>query len=187
LSENELDFREITDILCVMKYACSFWVLLIAAAGPLFCQESGDFSLRGRERSMNSDLAQVWLERGQAKEEEGDMEAARADYEKAALLDPSLTREAVDPAFRKQAEQWVRKGRKTLFDSEKITCFRKAIRLDPSYADAHYRLGRVLLKRRDYEGAEASFQTVLELEPGHRKAAKYLKKTRKKSARKKEL
>jgi tetratricopeptide (TPR) repeat protein len=47
-----------------------------------------------------------------------------------------------------------------------VAALREAVRADPSYAAAHYRLGVLLCdEKRDYDGAIAAFQAVTRLDP----------------------
>ena len=45
--------------------------------------------------------------------------------------------------------------------------FRRALALDPAFADARFQLGEVLASRRDYGGAIAEYEKVIDLVPSH--------------------
>lgn len=45
--------------------------------------------------------------------------------------------------------------------------FKKAVELEPGYIEAHFRLGRVYLRERNYASAKEEFEAVLKLDPTH--------------------
>lgn len=55
-----------------------------------------------------------------------------------------------------------------------IDQFKKAIELDPMYADAYFRLGRCYLKEKDYPTAKTYFSKTLAVDPGYAAARKEL-------------
>ncbi|MCF8177618.1 MAG: tetratricopeptide repeat protein [Sulfuritalea sp.] len=49
-------------------------------------------------------------------------------------------------------------------------CYRRALELDPNYAEAHFKLGNIILKRQLPEEAEACFRRAIDLVPDYVKA-----------------
>ncbi|MGC2333915.1 MAG: tetratricopeptide repeat protein, partial [Candidatus Acidiferrales bacterium] len=45
--------------------------------------------------------------------------------------------------------------------------FRNALRLDPRFVDAYYQLAQADLAQRDWQGAYASLEKTIALDPGH--------------------
>jgi uncharacterized lipoprotein YddW (UPF0748 family) len=58
--------------------------------------------------------------------------------------------------------------------AQAIDQFKKAIELDPTYADAYFRLGRCYLKEKDYPTAKAYFSKTLAVDSGYAAAQKEL-------------
>ena len=55
-----------------------------------------------------------------------------------------------------------------------INSFNEAVRIDPSYADAHYWAGRSYEKLNNNNGAVSSYKAALDIQPGHADANFYL-------------
>lgn len=53
-------------------------------------------------------------------------------------------------------------------------CLKKAIELDPNYTEAHFRLGRVYLREKNYTSAKQEFEATLKLDPSHASAKEEL-------------
>jgi tetratricopeptide (TPR) repeat protein len=51
-----------------------------------------------------------------------------------------------------------------------IACYKKAIELNPKYAEAHYNLGNVLLAKHDLDGALACYHKALDLDSKYAEA-----------------
>lgn len=76
-------------------------------------------------------------------------------------------------ASRKAFEDGVRHAVANQLGMAKVF-FRKAIELDPTYAEACFRLGRCHLREKDNAGARQWFQKTLEIDPRHADAKKEL-------------
>lgn len=57
-------------------------------------------------------------------------------------------------------------------------CFRRAIEIDPHFADAHFNLGVSYVKQGDLKRGAAEFETVLSIDPRHPLAGEFLRQTR---------
>ena len=60
-----------------------------------------------------------------------------------------------------------------------LTDLKKAIELDPKYADAYNNLGVLYVKTGDNEKAIVNFKKALEIDPNHKNAANNLKEVSK--------
>ena len=129
---------------------------------------------------------ELWNYLGVAYWNKGDLDKARAAYEKALELDPgyalvlnNLGSVAFSQAVKEKSATELRRA---------IEYFRKAIARDPGYAPAYNGLGSATLVAGDADGAIASWLKALEIDPGQRFAlynlgAAYLERGDKAKAR----
>src|SRR5262249_33876136 len=77
---------------------------------------------------------------------------------------------SVDPL---DADEWHAFGLEIEGDDAKRArdAYETALKLDPSHADAHVNLGRLIHESGDLAGAESHYRTALEAEPAHAIAA----------------
>lgn len=102
-----------------------------------------------REEPYNRGVGHMWAD---------DYDGALYYFRKAAELDPNNARAWLHLGF---AEGKNGRGR------ARIDCYRKAIALDPSLAEAHYFLGVWLLMSGNVEGAEEQLKELKRLESGY--------------------
>jgi tetratricopeptide (TPR) repeat protein len=104
----------------------------------------------------DADSAQEWFESGLDREQEGDLEAARAAYQRAVELDPQL------------ADGYVNLGRMMHEKgdaSEAARLYHLAIAADPSDPIAQYNLAIALEDQHNLPAAVAHYQRAIALEP----------------------
>ena len=143
-------------------------------------------------RKLRTD--QYWhLEEGQRLQAGGDLEQAKAEYEKAASIDPHLVEAHVNLIAvygslgqPKEAEQHYHRAITISPNLEELhhnwgvvlvlqnrlsearTAFRKALELNPNNADSRQNLGYVLQQMGDVDQALTHYRRTLESDPNHR-------------------
>lgn len=152
--------------------------LFIFFSAGIYCQDKteDDFSLKNKESDMNSRMAAIYLDRAKQRKADGDTDTANADYEKAYRLDPKLSDKFKDLRISLDAGKWMKRADDCLYNSEKITCYKKAIKADPRCTDAYYYLGKYLYKEKYYKDAAKAFHDLLEIDPKYSGAEKFLQK-----------
>jgi tetratricopeptide (TPR) repeat protein len=92
-------------------------------------------------------------------EQKGDKAKADETYQKVAAIDPH---NAAVLFFNVGVKAWNQNPPKS---KEATAAYQKAIEIDPSYAQAHRELGKVLMAQQDFKGALTHFQEYLKLSP----------------------
>ena len=171
----------------------------------ILCQEHGNYALGleitnfGMTKIPNSD--RLYVQRGVLHAMAGEMDQARADFQKAAELAPARTLPVAAlaacflhdadyssairllrteaPARKKDPMLWFLLGRAlsaggTADESEVIGALEKSVQLDPKYAPARAELGKALLKRGDVKRAVGELEASLKLDPNNRLATNQL-------------
>ncbi len=116
-----------------------------------------------RFRAMETDPG-VWTNLGVAYSSQGDLENARASYEKALSLDDKNATVYNDLAT--NYLQISQKRRDSLLFNRGIEYYKKAIELDPSYASPYEGLGNAYRSAGDLDGAIFCWERSLQLDPG---------------------
>ena len=113
-------------------------------------------------------------QQGIAAEKANDLNAARAAYENAIQIDPSM-------AVAQDRLGFVlgRLGR----TPEAVAAFEQAVRLKPDLFDAQYHLGATRWWTKDIDGALVALEAAVRLQPGHAEARYYLGLTLKQKGR----
>jgi Tfp pilus assembly protein PilF len=57
--------------------------------------------------------------------------------------------------------------------------FNRSLRIKPNYEQAHYRLGMIMMRRKNYDAAIRYFSRALELNPGYEEARHSIEEARK--------
>ena len=133
-----------------------FLVILILIALVLFVGVIIRFGSGSKVTLAPREDAIAYYNRGNAKDDKGDLDGAIADYNRAIELDPKL---AIAYNNRGNAE----KAKGDL--SGAIADYNRAIELDPKHASAYYNRGNVKDARGDLDGAIADFNLAIELDP----------------------
>ena len=133
-----------------------FLVILILIALVLFVGVIIRFGSGSKVTLAPREDASAYYNRGNAKDDKGDLDGAIADYNRAIELDPKL---AIAYNNRGNAE----KAKGDL--SGAIADYNRAIELDPKHASAYYNRGNVKDAKGDLDGAIADFNLAIELDP----------------------
>jgi tetratricopeptide (TPR) repeat protein len=96
-----------------------------------------------------------WNNRGWAKYQSGDLNAALTDFERAITLQPDYLQARVN-----LSEVLKRLGRLR----EATQAQRKIIEVDPAFAHGHYNLGATLMEMGEFESALASIERAIEID-----------------------
>ena len=140
-------------------------------------------SLKGQEFTANSSMARTYLERAKMRQKDGDYDTANADYEKAMKFDPVLASQYPELGFSLKAKDWMKRASDCMYRSEKISCYQRAIEIDPKFLKAYKCLGREYYAEKKFRQAADTFKKLLELNPEDREAKKMLQKALKKSGK----
>ncbi|MDD5687145.1 MAG: DUF2723 domain-containing protein [Elusimicrobia bacterium] len=117
------------------------------------------------DENIRNNLAFIYLTRGYEKFQINKYEEAKDDYMKSSEASPEL------------AEPHCYLGvlyEKTNQNEAALSEYKKAISLKYYYVDAHYNLGVAYWKIKYWKGVVEEFETVLQLNPAHSEAKKYL-------------
>jgi len=82
--------------------------------------------------------------------------------------------DAARRASREALNQAIRYATSEVNLDKAIELLSRAVALDPSYTEAHFRLGRCYLRKKMYELAATEFRRVLQLDPRHKAAGEQL-------------
>ncbi len=138
-------------------------------------------SLKGQEFSANSSMAMTYLERAKRRQKDGDYDTANADYEKAMKFDPVLASQYPELGFSLKAKDWMKRASDCMYRSEKISCYQRAIEIDPKFLKAYKCLGREYYSEKKFRQAADTYKILLQLNPEDREAKKMLQKALKKA------
>ena len=138
-------------------------------------------SLKGHEYTANSSMAMTYLERAKRRQKDGDYDTANADYEKAMKFDPVLASQYPELGFSLKVKDWMKRASDCMYRSEKITCYQRALEIDPKFLKAYKCLGREYYADKKYRQAAETFEKLLELNPEDKEARKILQKAIKKA------
>jgi serine/threonine protein kinase/tetratricopeptide (TPR) repeat protein len=105
--------------------------------------------------ALRPDNPGIYVNRGAALKETGDVDAAIADFSRAVALAPNSPTAHLNLGVALQA-----RGRL----DEAIACYRQAIRLDPKFARAHTNLGTALKDRGRLDDAIACYREAIRLQ-----------------------
>jgi tetratricopeptide (TPR) repeat protein len=94
---------------------------------------------------------------GSVYEQKNDKVMADQMYQKVAAIDP---RNAAILFFNTGVKSWNENRPK-----EAVLAYRKAVEIDPNYAQAHRELARALMAQQDFNGALQHFQEYLKINP----------------------
>lgn len=110
-----------------------------------------------RVAELNPDNSEVFWKLAQIYEKQGNQAKASEQYDKFAHADPER---AAKFFFNIGQEAFKKRDRE-----EAAAAYKKAIEMDPAYADAHRQLGYCLVGMAEFEAAVRHFRKFLELEP----------------------
>jgi len=110
---------------------------------------------------LKPDYAEVFNNRGNARDDKGDLNGAMADYNEAIRLKPDLAE-----AFNNRG---LARHRKSHVDSA-IADYSEAIRLKPDYADAFNNRGIARYDKGDFDGAIEDYNEAIRLKPDYAEA-----------------
>ena len=107
--------------------------------------------------TINPAKPEIFMLMGSVYDSKNDKVMADQMYQKVAAIDP---RNAAILFFNTGAKSWNENRPK-----EALVAYRKAVEIDPNYAQAHRELARVLMAQQDFAGALQHFQEYLKLNP----------------------
>ncbi len=118
--------------------------------------EEGEALLR-RALAAKPDLAEAHNQLGRVREKAGDLRSAEAEYREAIRLKPELA-----AAHRALGAVLQRRGDPAGAEAS----LRRSLALEPS-AEAHYQLGNLAARARQFAAAMAEYRTALDMDPAH--------------------
>ncbi len=143
---------------------------------PSANQPNTDQPSRDLEGRLPSPLPQEigeFLARAGRAKEKGDLEGARAAYERVIALSPGLAEARYHLALIQVARNDPNGAAESLRAAlesepgEAEACFREAVRLKPDHAQAHFNLGDLLRDAGELDAAEAAFREAARIDPNY--------------------